>query len=1477
MRDLSIIAGEEYKSKDTNTDVVLRLLQDSYTFIPESLDKVFVKLKGLNHGLTLDKVINLRTDDDNDIIVSSKVLNKLVPDTYEIEVWVKASPEDDQDWYIFPDGDDPTIKVNTNIEQVNIDNGSDNSSETNISTLANFVKQYQEAIAGGFINHGFAGFGEVETHTLPAGEPANVITTVDDQTGKINLTFDIPEGKSSSDSKAPVLKGVEISTVASGEQPSGSFEQQADGSYQLKLSLPGTVSDSKQTDYKVPLMSVNVVGLPSDEQPQANFVKTDTGYLLNLAIPQGIQGPQGIRGPQGPVGPKGDKGETGLQGPQGIQGPKGDPGKDGKTYSFKTGTVTTVDSDKGASLDLILGDDDVYTVNASLPRGIQGPQGPAGKDGVVPKFAFGTITTLASDQKASADLTLKEGTYVLDLAIPLPNSSNPDTPAVANISLAIGTVHTAESTEDASASLNKLSDGSYQLNLAIPRGPKGDKGEQGPQGIRGPQGETGQQGEPGKTGADGKSAYQVWLDAGHTGTEKDFLASLIGAKGDKGEIGEQGPQGEQGQVGPQGPAGKDGAQGIRGPQGPAGKDGTNGITPTFASGDIETLAPDKSAIFTLLPSKDDPNHYIFSLGVPRGQQGEQGPKGDKGDPGIQGPKGDKGETGLQGPQGIQGLKGDPGPAGKSAYQTWLDNGNKGNETDFLNSLKGKDGKDVDPSKYLSKEEAQTTYATKDSVKSITLDTAKRTITVDDQVINVPDSVDLTPYAKRNELPQIVYDTHKRTLTINGTEVDLPANVDLSNYYTKSEVDQQVAKAIAGDKIDLSGYLTTENAKDTYQTKDDASTQNIKLQGEIDKKADTTALNDYVPKSQVDTLKGPKGDKGEPGATGADGRSAYQVWLDAGNKGTETDFITSLKGSQGPQGERGPQGPQGKQGEPGVAGPKGDKGDQGPQGIQGDSAYQIWLNTGKTGTQEQFITSLQGPKGDTGEQGPQGIQGPAGKDGATGDKGDTGPQGEQGPKGAQGEAGPQGPQGIQGPKGDKGDSAYQVWLANNHTGSETDFINSLKGAKGDTGATGQQGPKGDTGATGPAGKDGATGPQGERGPQGPQGIQGPAGKDGATGPQGERGPQGEQGPKGAQGERGPQGIQGPKGDKGDSAYQIWLGAGNKGTETDFINSLKGAKGDTGATGQQGPKGDTGATGPAGKDGATGPQGERGPQGPQGIQGERGKAFTFAKVFKSVAEMNASDGADLSVGDSVIISSNDADNAKFFTWDGAKFNEIADLAGAQGIQGPQGPQGLQGPKGDQGVPGVKGTDGKDGKDGAQGPKGDTGKSAYQVWLDAGHTGTETDFINSLNGAQGEKGPQGVKGDPGSQGPVGPTGPKGDKGDQGDTGQQGPQGKTGATGATGQSAYQIWLANNHNGSEQDFLNSLKGPKGDKGNVGPQGPKGEKGDTGATGNQGPQGPIGITGQDGKTPIRGIDYWTQEDQDEIKRWVEDAILNGKW
>lgn len=38
-----------------------------------------------------------------------------------------------------------------------------------------------------------------------------------------------------------------------------------------------------------------------------------------------------------------------------------------------------------------------------------------------------------------------------------------------------------------------------------------------------------------------------------------------------------------------------------------------------------------------------------------------------------------------------------------------------------------------------------------------------------------------------------------------------------------------------------------------------------------------------------------------------------------------------------------------------------------------------------------------------------------------------------------------------------------------------------------------------------------------------------------------------------------------------------------------------------------------------------------------------------------------------------------------------------------------------------------------------------------------------------------------------------------------------------------------------------------------------------------------GPAGKDGHTPVRGQDYWTQADQDAIKQWVEDAILNKKW
>ena len=43
-------------------------------------------------------------------------------------------------------------------------------------------------------------------------------------------------------------------------------------------------------------------------------------------------------------------------------------------------------------------------------------------------------------------------------------------------------------------------------------------------------------------------------------------------------------------------------------------------------------------------------------------------------------------------------------------------------------------------------------------------------------------------------------------------------------------------------------------------------------------------------------RGERGEQGVQGAKGADGKSAYQIWLDTGNQGSEQDFINSLGGS-----------------------------------------------------------------------------------------------------------------------------------------------------------------------------------------------------------------------------------------------------------------------------------------------------------------------------------------------------------------------------------------------------------------------------------------------------------------------------------------------------------------------------------------------------------------------------------------------------
>ncbi|MFT9039459.1 MAG: BppU family phage baseplate upper protein [Schleiferilactobacillus harbinensis] len=317
----------------------------------------------------------------------------------------------------------------------------------------------------------------------------------------------------------------------------------------------------------------------------------------------------------------------------------------------------------------------------------------------------------------------------------------------------------------------------------------------------------------------------------------------------------------------------------------------------------------------------------------------------------------------------------------------------------------------------------------------------------------------------------------------------------------------------------------------------------------------------------------------------------------------------------------------------------------------------------------------GQKGDTGDPGPVGPQGPQGK---------TGPAGPQGVKGDTGATGPQGPKGDTGAQGNTGigiiysdqdvltdapttepdgtllvdvkDDLYQA------VNGKWSHLGSIKGATGDglklkgtlTGTDKLPDPStGDGGDTYLiAGHlwvltNGAWADGGE--------LQGPVGETG------------------------------PKGDPGESAYQVWLDAGNKGTQADYLAALKGARGDTGATG---PTGATGAKGDTGPQGAKGDTGATGPVGPQGPAGKDGLSIQL-----SDNDIKTGDTTDQPDGTLIIDSNDDLYEAASGKW-ALKGN----IKGATGPAGPQGIKGDTGAAGPQGAKGDTGATGPAGKDGA-----------------------------------------------------------------------------------------------------------------------------------------------------------------------------------
>ena len=337
-----------------------------------------------------------------------------------------------------------------------------------------------------------------------------------------------------------------------------------------------------------------------------------------------------------------------------------------------------------------------------------------------------------------------------------------------------------------------------------------------------------------------------------------------------------------------------------------------------------------------------------------------GPSGSKGDPGLSAyeeakslglPNTDTKENWLNSLKStVPGPKGDPGLAGKSAYQVAVDGGFKGTETDWLKSLKGKDSTVPGPTGKSAYELAKEAKLPNTTTEEEWLDSLKST---------VPGPKGDPGLAGKSAYQVAVDGGFKGTETqwiesLKGKDSTVPGPTGKSAYElakeaklpnTDTETDwlnslKSTAPGPKGDKGDpgLSAYQEAVNNGFKGSEAQWLDSLQSKVQGksayELAKEAklpNTTTEEEWLD-SLKSTVPGPKGD---PGLAG---KSAYQVAVDGGFKGTETDWLKSLKGKDST-----------------VPGPKGDS---------GKSAYEEAKALGlpNTDTETDWLNSLKGKDG-----------------------------------------------------------------------------------------------------------------------------------------------------------------------------------------------------------------------------------------------------------------------------------------------------------------------------------------------------------------------------------------------------------------------------------------------------------------------------------------------------------------------------------
>lgn len=393
-------------------------------------------------------------------------------------------------------------------------------------------------------------------------------------------------------------------------------------------------------------------------------------------------------------------------------------------------------------------------------------------------------------------------------------------------------------------------------------------GADGSDGRDGINGSNGKDGINGTDGTNGKSAYEIAKDNGFIGSEDDWLDSLKGEKGDNG---------------------------LNGANGLNGKEVVLRVTSTMIQWKYDT---------------DTEWNDLIVLSSLKGKDGKDGINGSNGSDGIDGDNGREielrnnstyiqwhyiGDENWYNLIEVSSLKGSDGENGKSAYELAKDTGYTDTLENWLESLKGSNGRGIESINWKSStgglsagiEGAKDTYEILYDDKTIStfvVQNGSKGI-AGDKGDTGENGISITSASLNDKGELILFFSNNTSTNIgkikgeDGTSVKIKAS--------KEEcVD-------AGDGyIDENGHLQVKNDSGTF-------TDAGEIKGPAGRGIKSVTINSEGHLLIVYSDSDEAVDLGlVKGANGENGKSAYEIAKEKGYDGSEVEWLNSLKGKDG---------------------------------------------------------------------------------------------------------------------------------------------------------------------------------------------------------------------------------------------------------------------------------------------------------------------------------------------------------------------------------------------------------------------------------------------------------------------------------------------------------------------------------------------------------------------------------------------------